>query len=502
MGVVFRQSALGTIITLVGAVIGFLTTFFVVTYYLDPAEFALTRLLVEIATLIGGFALLATQSSAVRYYPYFKEGEKGGDRGFYRLLLRITAIGFSVFALLYYLFRVPIITYFTQSETGADSRLFGDHYWMVLPLMIFIMYQTILDVYCTLRQRVFVPRLLHEVLLRMLLVIAYLSYPLLYPNSLGSFLLVFVACYGICSVLLFGYSLRLSPAALTARVVLPASDVRRDFLKYSSLTLLSAVGSTIVTRLDLLMVSAQMGLTYGGIYTIAFFIVAVIEMPSRSLLSMNQPFASQLMYEKDYTGANRFFRKVSHQQVLVGMLLFILIWINIDTLFSIIPKSDIYSQGKWVVFWLGIGKMVDLSFNFGNSFLRFSKYYVWTLAYTILVMGITILTNLYLIGRIGVEGAAIATLITYILSYIFQQTILWTKMRITPLDREMLIMYGILMVILGVNYILPHSSNLFVDSIWRTLLISALTYGMLFRQPTMRDLRSQIIASAKRYKNR
>lgn len=497
MGVVFRQSALGTIITLVGAGIGFLTTFFIVTNFLTPEELGLTRLLVEIATLIGGFALLASQSSSIRYYPYFLSGDRGADKGFFRLLLWITAIGFVIFGVLYFLFREPVISYFSQTDTGDSRPLFGDYYWMVLPLMLFIMYQTILDVYCSLRQRVFVPRFLHEVLLRILLIFAYLSYPLLHLN-IGSFLLVFVGCYGVCSLILFGYTLHLSPDALRADVVLPDKAIQKDFIRYTSLTLLSALGSTAVSRIDLFMVSGEMGLSFGGIYTIAFFIVAVIEMPSRSLLSMNMPQASRLMYENNYREANRFFLKVSHQQVLVGIILFILIWINIDTLFGIIPRSEVYSQGKWVVFWLGVGKIIDLSFNFGNSFLRYSKYYIWTLAYTILVLAITILTNLYLIGRLGIEGAAMATVITYILSYAFQQFILWQKMRISPLDREMLAMYVVLSLVLTINYLLPHSSNMIWDSLWRTVLLSAVSYVLLHRLPTFKHLQSQVVTALRR----
>lgn len=49
--------------------------------------------------------------------------------------------------------------------------------------------------------------------------------------------------------------------------------------------MLSAMGSSIVQRLDLFMVSAQIGMASAGIYTIAFYVVAVIEMPSRSLVA-------------------------------------------------------------------------------------------------------------------------------------------------------------------------------------------------------------------------
>lgn len=69
--------------------------------------------------------------------------------------------------------------------------------------------------------------------------------------------------------------------------------LRHDFLHYTLFTLLSSLLVTIVARLDLFMVSSQMGFGLHGIYSIAFFITAIIKMPAyRSLVSMSAPFVS------------------------------------------------------------------------------------------------------------------------------------------------------------------------------------------------------------------
>lgn len=53
-----------------GAGLGFVTTF-CSHCLLSPAEIGLTRVLVEAAILVSGHALLlATNSLAIRYYPY------------------------------------------------------------------------------------------------------------------------------------------------------------------------------------------------------------------------------------------------------------------------------------------------------------------------------------------------------------------------------------------------------------------------------------------------
>lgn len=488
MGVVFRQSAKGTIITLIGAMIGFASTFFIITKLLTPEEIGLTRVLVEAATFLGSFALLATQSSSVRYYPAFRT-EDGMDKGFLRLLLIIPLIGFALFASLYLLLREQLTHYFAISD--GEGSLFTRYYFLVLPLMIFTMYQTLLEVYCTLKQRVSVPKALREVLLRVLLIICYLLYGLCHL-PFTTFIWLFVVSYGITALLCFGYALRLSPQALKAKIAPVETSIRKDFTHYTLFTVLSALGGSIISRLDIFMVSSQMGLNFSGIYTIAFFMVAVIEMPSRSLLAMTSPLVSEALFKGDITGTSALFKKVSSQQLLTGALIFLMILVNIDTIFSIIPNSKVYASGKWVVFFLGLARLVDLSFNFGNAILRYSRFYAWTLAYTIIVTALTILLNYYFIELWGITGAAIATLITFVVSYAFQQLIIGVKMRINGMTKEMIWILITLLICLIVNHLLPSFENLWVNSLYKTLICGGLALAFLYRSNSFQSIWREI----------
>lgn len=488
MGIVFRQSFKGSIINLIGAGIGFVTTFFVVTNLLTPDEIGLTRVLVEAATLVGGYALLATNSSAIRYYPYFRT-EDGGDKGFLKLLLIIPLIGLIIFGALYLLFRDPLISFFAPKEGGND--LFRSYYFAVLPLMLFITYQTVLEVYCSIRQRIALPKLSREVLLRVFLLLSYLTYGV-GAVDFSHFIIFFVLSYGVMVGITLLYGLRISPRALSSPVVLPNHSVQKDFRNYTLFTVLSALGSSVIQRLDLFMVSSELGLSSAGIYTIAFFIVAVIEMPSRSLSAMSAPIVSAAIHDDNLNEINRLFREVSNNQLLVGAMLFLLIWVNVDTIFWVIPNSDIYVQGKWVIFFLGLGKLVDLAFSFGNAVLRYSKYYFWTLAYTIIVMVVTILLNLLFIERWGITGAAIATMITLVVSYIFQQMVLWNKMQVTPVNQQMIRILLPLGVLFALNYLLPHWGHPLLDSVWRTAVIGIFGWLMMRREETFCRLMSYI----------
>ena len=151
MGIVIRQSIKGTVVTYIGAFIGFLTTFFILTKFLTPEEIGLTRVLFEAASLLSSFALFGVSSSAIRFFPYFKS-EDGKNNGFFFYLMLLPIIGSIIFITLYYFLREPITALFIK-----NSELFVNYFDSVPPFMIFLLYWTVFEVYSSLLMRIAVP---------------------------------------------------------------------------------------------------------------------------------------------------------------------------------------------------------------------------------------------------------------------------------------------------------------------------------------------------------
>lgn len=88
-------------------------------------------------------------------------------------------------------------------------------------------------------------------------------------------------------------------------------------------------------------------------------------------------------------------------QLLIGGFLFLLLWINIDNIFDIIPNGADYRAGKWVVFFIGLSRLIVMFLGFGYTLISFSRYYYWGLYFTFFITAITILTNSWLIPYWG-----------------------------------------------------------------------------------------------------
>ncbi|MDR2556711.1 MAG: lipopolysaccharide biosynthesis protein, partial [Bacteroidales bacterium] len=72
MGIVIRQSIKGTVVTYIGAFIGFITTLFIFTDLLTPEEIGLQRIIIEAGIMLGSLAQLGTSSLGIRFFPHFK----------------------------------------------------------------------------------------------------------------------------------------------------------------------------------------------------------------------------------------------------------------------------------------------------------------------------------------------------------------------------------------------------------------------------------------------
>jgi len=176
------------------------------------------------------------------------------------------------------------------------------------------------------------------------------------------------------------------------------------------------------------------------------------------------------------------YKKVSLHQLIAGGLIFMLIWINIDNIFAIIPNGDYYAVGKWVVFFIALSRILSVTFNFGDTLISYSKYYYWTLFFTVFITMTGIASNLLLIPIMDITGAALATFITYILAYTVQQWIVLWKIKGNPFSKGIFIFIILILILFGINYLLPKwSPNPFVDGIYRTSIIGVITLISVYK---------------------
>ena len=475
MGIIIRQSIKGIFVNYIGSFIGFLTTMLVIPHFLMTEEYGLIQVIYSAALFICAFAQFGTQSSIFRFFPYFKN-EKNNNNGFFFYILLISLIGLSIFIPLYIFLKEPISAYFSQ-----NANLFVNYYFWIIPLIFFLVLWTLFENYANVLMRIAFPKFIREVVVRILILAAYILFAFNFfdiNGLVGGYILV----YGIAMILTFIYISRISSISLKHDFSFIDKPLGMKIRNYTSFTLLAVLSGSILGYLDVFMISSHMGFHHTGVYSIALYMAVTVEIPTRSISSIASPIAAKALKEGDMETANSLYKKVSLHQLIAGSGIFLLIWINIDNIFAVIPNGDTYAPGKWVVFFIALSKLIVITLNFGYIIISFSKYYYWTLFFTVFITGIGIATNLLLIPKYGIVGAAIATLISSILLCVVQQWIVLSKVKGNPYSLGLLKIIIIMPILFGINLLLPHWSDYpIVDAMYRTLIIGSIALTSLYK---------------------
>ena len=446
MGIVARQSIKGTIATYLGVAVGIVTTFFVQTKYLTTEEIGLIDVLLQSALLFSGLAQLGTNTSAMRYYPYFKD-EDNRDHGFFGWTLIVPLVGFIIFLGGFFALRNPIASFFSEK-----SALFIDYIYYVIPLAFFMLYISVFETNSNLLMRIVVPRFIREVGLRVMTLVIYLLYGF-HILTLKGMVIAFCVSYGLATVVNIVYLLSLHRVSFRIEKKYVKKQLRRDFLIYTVFLITSALAGNITPLLNRYFVAGKQGLAISGILTIAIYIATLVEMPYRSLGSISKPQISQAMAEGNVKEADRICKSVALHQFLAGSLVFFFIWINIDTVFALLPNGEVFAAGKWAVLILGISRLVNSTLNVGTTVLSYSKIYYYSLFFTILLTVLAWWLNARWVVEWGVNGAAFATLVAYMVHYALLLALIRWKIGTLPLSSKQLLVVLVVGIMFGLDWL-------------------------------------------------
>ena len=468
MGVIAKQSIRGTIVTYLGIAVGIVTTFFVLTRFLTTEEIGLARVLIDAAVLFVGLAQLGTSSSVIRFYPYFHDDEE--DHGFFFWALVVPFIGFVLFALIYWACRVPLGAWF-----GDKSPLFVEYYYFVLPLAFFMLYQTICETTCNVLMHIVVPRAVRELFVRVGLLVIYLLYAF---NILSLDGLVIGLCvnYALAALINLCYFFSLKHISLRPdwNFLRENTPLVRRYLVYTGFLIVSAATTTLAPTLSSFFVTAKMGLDSTGVFAIATYMAVMVSVPYRSVTAIASPQLARAIKEQNREEGSKLIQQVTRNLLLIGGFILLLIWLNIDLIFHILPNGETFAPAKYVVLILGVSQLVLATFSICLTTLNYSRFYAISLLLSLILTVSALVLNNYLVPLWGMDGAAISNVVSYGLYYLLIIATVVPLCRVHVVDRQWWFILLLLLAIFALNWAwqtyLP-TLNIWADSIVRSLVL-------------------------------
>lgn len=472
MGVIIRQGFKATAVTYFGVALGAINLLFFFPEFLTPEEIGLRDIIVGVSMSLLIFMQLGLHSAMGRFFPYFKD-ENRQHNGFLLFCLAAVGAGFVIFGGLFHLLRFQIMALF-----NVNAALVNDFLWLAVPIAMLLGLQTIFEIWARLHFRIVVNALIREVFLRLSLTLLILLYAFQYI-TFDQFMVFFAGTYLLAVIMLVFYLRHLGVLYLNPKFVRIDPKVRRELAKFSLWMMIGGAGVVINERIDGMMLASLAGLSLAGIYSISFFIGTIIDMPRRAVGQIAGTLVAQQWKDQDFAAMGKLYKQASLNQLILGGLFFVLVWGNIDALFNLIPNGEIYRPGKWVVFFIGISRLIDMANGINNEIILNSPYYRFNLGSILFLGFISFGTNYIMIPLYGLVGAAAGSTLSVLLFNLLKGGFIFNKVGMQPFEKRTLHVVMLLFVTYGVGYLLPAPRSDFFSSVGNIALRSAVMGSLL-----------------------
>ena len=263
MGIVRKQSIIGSIWVYLGAGLGFVTSALLFPHYLDAEQIGLLNLLVTYGMLFAQFASAGFQNTITRMFPYFRDETKKHN-GF--LFLTLAVVGIATILMIGVFFATePLIT---QSNDKGGSLL-QEYGLLIVPMFVFIVFFNILDTYTKALYNATRGILQKEVVLRVLTLILIVAF-IFNAVNYHQFVYLYVACYGLIFLYMLVALIVDRQFFLTPDFSLVDKKMRNELFQVSLFGIIISSASMIVINLDRIMIEkllTENSLAQVGIYT-------------------------------------------------------------------------------------------------------------------------------------------------------------------------------------------------------------------------------------------
>ncbi|MFK7969148.1 MAG: polysaccharide biosynthesis C-terminal domain-containing protein [Bacteroidia bacterium] len=488
MGIVKRQGIKSTIIQMIGVLIGVVNLMYIYPLVYEKSQIGIFRFLIEVGSTAAPFALLGLHTAVVRFFPDFKTEGSNHHNGFLSFFLMASSIFILFFCFVYFLFGNEIL-----NMLGKRDPLFNNYLGLVLPLTIVISYHVLLHQHAINQLRITVPAIIS-----LFIKIAIPALGVLYYKEFITFDWVMngiVITYGIMmlSTLLYLYSI--GGANLRPKFSFITKKRIKKISEFSLFGILGSLGSILATRIDVIMVASLTTLDNTGIYVIAMFVANVLAMPTTAIQNITGPLIAEHHKKNELKEIEILYKKSSLNLMMAGLLLITLIWLSVDNLFDFMPNGDGYRAGKYVILFLALAKLVDMTMSVNQRVIAYSKYFRFNLYAMLLMAVFNVITNLLLIPEFGINGAAIATFASLTLFNLVKFGYIWFRFKMQPLSWQTLGALAIAACAFVAGYISPELGHPVASIILRSIIITVVFGGLAFITKVSPDINGLVFTA-------
>ena len=478
MGIVINQSIKNSLSFYFGMFLGAISTVFVYPNVFNdqPDHWGLIQLIVAYSFIISTFSNFGVPKTFIRFFPIIENKSK-----FYFFSFLLITIGYLLFLILALFFEDWFFKFISASPLLIDK--FYLIYFMVLIISVYELFVSISrsNLNSTL------PTFLNEAFLKSYSLIVLILHGLKILNF-DQFLFFYVGGYSMKLIIIFISQINTK----SINLIFSLRGIKiTELIQFGLFVIVGGASAMLVSRLDMVMIGKFMGLKHVAFYSVAFYVGNAIRVPGRAVVAISAPIVSKAWKNNDLKLIKDIYYKSSINQLIIGGIFFVCVWLSVDDIFSLLPEK--FSGGRLVVFFIGLSQLFNVAMGVNGAIILNSKYYRFDLYANLFLLAVTFLSNYLFIpdssplkelGIVGINGAAFATALSIFLFNFIKFVFIYVKVKLHPFDIKTL--YSILLL-LFVYYVVdslslelnPYLNILLNSSISLIIFVPILLYTKL-----------------------
>ena len=423
MGIVLNQSLKNTVITYIGFGIGGINTIYLYPVFLGATFYGLTNYITSCANVIMPLFAIGMQNTLVKFYSQYQtEEEKSRFLSFTVLFPLLLIIPMLIIGLFFY---DEILFFLSKKNPIVKSFI-----WLIPFIGLCMAYFEIFYAWLRVHMHSVFGNFIKEVGLRLfsLLLLIAVYYDIL---TVEGFVYATAGLYFLALLVTMLYAFSIQKPVF--QFVIPVNT--KEILTYTFYIILSGSVANLLLDGDKIMLNQYMVIDNIAFYSIATFIALVISVPSRAMHQIVYPITARLMHENKQQELNDLYKKTSINLQVVGGLVMLGIFVNINKLYDM-PQLHDYKEGIMVVFMIGLSKYFELILGNNNAIIFNTKYYKTVLFLGVLLVVIAVVLNAIFIPIYGIIGSAFATLLSITIYSLAKLLFVVKRLHLYPFTKQ------------------------------------------------------------------
>ena len=429
-----KHSIYGTIYSYVGVILGFVVNLLIYPNVFSTEEVGLFTLLVAYAGIMASFAGLGFNMVGIKIFPIFRDKETK-NHGFLGLVLLINILGFILVSAFFYFFNSWII-----DPDDLKNIFFLEYADYIYLILLFYVLFLVFDLYYRVLYNSSIGILYKDIIQRLLIIISFLLY-YFEILSFSETVLAYVLANVLPAILLMFSLMKDGKFHLSFNFKFLDRKKINEIIHLNIHGVLLSFASVIALRLDAIMIHQMKDLSSVGIYFVTFNVATLILIPYRTMGKVGSIVISDAYKAKDYTLIEQISSKSSITLFLLGTILLLGIWGNVDTIFFLLKKE--YKVGMYVILLIGIANLIETSIGISSQLLFYAGKHKDLTLIMYVYLGLLFILNLIFIPIYGIIGAAIATMSAKIIATFLKWITIKKQLKVQPIGYNHLIILSL-----------------------------------------------------------